>query len=363
MNLVLTLKSNLTKKYGQAGVQQIDTALQAYVAAAGSSALLYLDSPESMAGFQVAAIPGNNAGAILLAIRSLRVRTGHVLSVLFIGGDDIVPYWQMQNPVTDRGVDVDDVVYTDNPYGSASDDQMSYLVPDLPIGRLADSSTANAAEFVRWIEGMTANRSSRTNRQGSVAIYNEEWVAQSGKVSAALPAPLNSHAAPGYAVSASNSADLNGQYLYFNLHGFDNAPQWMAFDPERGQFVVAVDPSAFNNASISGSVAFAENCYAGLTVSRDATSSCALRLLQQGVAAFVAPSGLAFGSYLDSTTLLENSDFLAASFFRRVAQGLPAGSALAQARQDYVANDPTPSSNVFKQKTLLQFNLLGDPSL
>jgi Peptidase family C25 len=365
MNLIVTLNSMLQSKYGSTGLQQIDQALRSYSGATGgNSVLIYVDDSASMALFGLPAIPGTSAGAVLLGIRNLCKSIGNVQSVLLIGGDDIVPYWQMRNPVTDREADVDEIVYSDNPYGASRDEWMSYLSPELPVGRLADSSSSNSTEFSAWIRRMQDNHTSRLKRQGSVAIFNSQWADLSTNVSTIMPPPVRNHAAPGYAVSAANSSDLDGQYLYFNLHGFDDSPQWRAFDPVSGRFVTAVDPTAFANSSISGSVVYAENCYAGLTVDKTATSSCALRLMQQGAAALIAPTGLAFGSYLDATIFLENADYLAASFFRQITSGpVPSGRSLSLARQDYIANEPTPYTNPYKQKTLLQFNLLGDPSL
>jgi len=82
-------------------------------------------------------------------------------SLFIIGGDSIVPYWQFQNPVQDRGVDRDAIVYSDNPYGTFNDNlygpvggpQDGYLNPGLAVGRLADAAngTADLGEAQRYL--------------------------------------------------------------------------------------------------------------------------------------------------------------------------------------------------------------------
>jgi hypothetical protein len=60
--------------------------------------------------------------------------------------------------------------------------------------------------------------------------------------------------------------------------------------------------------------------------------------------------------------LLQDADFLARTFFAESASGpLELGAALQKARADYLADGGTPATDVYKQKTLLQFILLGDP--
>jgi hypothetical protein len=94
---------------------------------------------------------------------------------------------------------------------------------------------------------------------------------------------------------------------------------------------------------------------------KTASTSCALRLLQQGCGAFIGATGLAFGSHIQPDLLMENADLLAMSFFQSVS-GPSVGDALVRARQAFQAALPTAATNAFCQKTLLQFMLLGDPA-
>jgi hypothetical protein len=83
-------------------------------------------------------------------------------------------------------------------------------------------------------------------------------------------------------------------------------------------------------------------------------------LVREG-AAFVGATGLAFGSHLAPNFFLDDADALARSFWSEFTAGAELGEALRRARLDYRDDSTTPETNPFKQKTLLQFILLGDP--
>ena len=127
----------------------------------------------------------------------------------------------------------------------------------------------------------------------------------------------------------------------------------------QGQFFPVVSPGILQSQTLSGSVVFAENCYGAQIAGRSFANSCALALARQG-AAFIGASGLAFGSFLSPRMFLQDADALASSFFSECAAGATVGSALAKARSDYLSGGSPPDA--FKQKTLLQFLLLGDPT-
>jgi hypothetical protein len=374
MNLTISLKSPLVGKYGDAGFSSIDQALAKYVGSAGNDSLVvYLDDSTSMQQAGLAPVLALDAGGLTLGIRQIRRELGMEKpsdsdSLFIIGGDSIVPYWQFQNPVQDRQVDRDAVVYTDNPYGTMNDalygvgDAEGYLNPLLPVGRLADAANGTAADFVKLIGSVTKNHQQRALRSGSAAVYNADWQDQTDSVAELLSQPLNTHAVPGYQVTSGNRSDLDRKYLYFNLHGFADESAWKGFNRAKGQFYPAVTPDSFDQAFVSGTVVYAENCYGAWTVGKNPGNSCAMRLLDQGAAAVVGATGLAFGSYISPGMLLQNADALAQLFFRN-SGGMSSGPALMNARRDFLLDDRVSANNIFVQKTLLQFTLLGDPTL
>jgi len=365
--------------YGSDGYPQIRAALDAYAQPRGA-AVLAVDDPVDSGKLNLPPMAAADCGSILVAIRAARAKlsSGRADSLLIAGGDPVVPQFQISNPVQDRSIDKDPVVYTDNPYGAANDTLEEYLAPSFPVGRIVDDPSANASDFVALIERLAnRGRDRLTALPGStLVVYGEQndergrtfqgdqgWISDSTKVAVALPTPQDWHFSPGYQLNASARSDAARSLLYFNLHGFSGDPDWKGYSLQRRDFVSAVSPDGFDRAYVSGAIAFAECCYGAETRGRTPNSSCALKLQNEG-AAFVGSTGLAFGSYLAPGLFLDDADFLARSFFSALTAGGTVGGSLRNARKAYLADSAMNLSSVdwqYKQKTLLQFVLLGDP--
>jgi hypothetical protein len=316
-----------------------------------------------MGAFGLAPTALTDSGAVLAGIRSIRRVFPGVASVFLIGGDAIVPHFRLPNPTRGMPIDPDVLVYSDNPYGADEDTLDAYIAPALPVGRLCEPA-GDASAFVEIIERVVASHTARRIRAGSMSVINEEWIDASTRVMASLSAPLEARLAPGFVIDAAGQPETAREYLYFNLHGFDDDAAWKAFDRIRGQFVSVATPESFDRRYVADAFVFAENCYGALTVGKDEGNSCALRLVREGVAAFVGATGLAFGSLIQPDVLLDNADLLAARFFDAlIGERATVGSALVRARSAFLNETAAAALNVFHQKTLLQFTLLGDPSL
>jgi hypothetical protein len=360
MKLVVTLGSALERRYGAEGAASVIGALDRYAARTGSI-LAVLDDRRAMARLGLEFVPASAVGAITSVIRQAR-NTFSVDGLVLVGGDHIVPYWQLANPVVNRRVDPDPIVLSDSPYGATVDSLDAYLAPDLPVGRIPDPAPGNTAAFIAVIDGLGTKRPDNLELRGSTSFVNREWTPASAEIVRLLAQPVVQREAPGFELDDTRRSDTARRHLYFNLHGFKDDRAWKAFDPVRGQFFSVVTPKSFHREHVKGTIVFVENCYGALTVSKNATTSCALRLMEQGSSAVIGATGLAFGSHMHPSFALENADLLARLFFESLASGLTVGSALVRARQVYKNDATVPRSNVFKQKTLLQFTLLGDLS-
>jgi hypothetical protein len=358
MMLVATLKRALENRYQPEGYARIRDALDNFARVAEGMRLA-LDDPEDVLrlGVASAALSGD-AGSVLLAIRRVRDVLGNpVTSILLVGDGSIIPFWQMTNPVTDRSLDPDPLVASDNPYGTQREEPQEYLAPPLPVGRMLDSPRGQLQDFLDSIDAAKASRINRTARSGAAAVVNADWAEISALAAATLPQPVEWHLSPGYQMVPS---DAGRKYLYFNLHGFPDEAEWKGYSVPRGQYVTAVTPGSFQAEHVSGSIVFAENCYGAAVAGKTVRNSCALSLVKAG-AAFVGATGLAFGSHLAPRVYLEDADYLGRSFFGALTEpGTSLGTALVKARQAYLS-EGTPWMNPFKQKTLLQFVLFGDP--
>jgi hypothetical protein len=356
--LAATVRRALESQYGAEGYAKIRGALEIFAQVAGAKRLA-LDDKEDVGPIGVTPAMNGDAGSLMLTIRAVcKASSNPITSLCLIGGDSIVPFWQMTNPVTDRSLDPDPLVASDNPYGSRGETPREYLAPPLPVGRLVDSSRGSLQDFLDLIAATTAQRSSRPARSGAAAVVNADWAEVSVKAAAPLPQPVDWHLSPGYRMIPS---DANRRYLYVNLHGFPDQAEWKGYDTIRGQYVTAASPDVFQEEHVSGSIVFAENCYGAAITGKTARNSCALSLVKAG-AAFVGATGLAFGSHLAPGIYLEDADCLGRSFFEELRKpGISVGTALRNARRIYLDDGGTPMTNPFKQKTLLQFVLYGDP--
>jgi len=358
--LLITIRAALRDKYGADGYDNVRKALDDFAEVANGR-VVALDDPEDTNALGIPSLVAREPGSILLSIRAIRRQTSGVDSLLIAGGDDVVPFWRMTNPVTDRSVDPDQVVATDNPYATSSEILEEYLAPELSVGRLHDYGNGNGQAFVDLIKAATTLRQERPFRSGSGVVMNSDWSEFGRRAGATLPTPVDWHLTPGYVINDGTLSDTNRAALYFNLHGFSDQPQWRGYDPIRGQYVTVVTPEMFEGRFVSGAVVFAENCYGAQTMGRNPRNSCALRLVREG-AAFIGSTGLAFGSHLLPGMFLEDADFLAQRFFSNFWAGRQClGDALREARKQYRDDQTTPLSDPYKQKTLMQFVLLGDP--
>lgn len=358
MMLAVTARKALEGRYRSDGYQNIRAALDAYAAVADAQ-LVAVDDAHDMSPIGLPAATSGEPATLLLSLRAVRRKVGNVDSILLVGGDSIVPHWRMTNPVTDRSVDPDETVMSDNPYGTDTEDLSEYLAPPVAVGRLTDFPRGTADDFVKLIGAATDARRGRTVRSRSAVVSNADWANYSQKAAQSLPGP-DWHLSPGYVMDQGRRADTDREFLYFNLHGFTGEADWKGYDTVRERFVTAVTPDAFDQQYVSGAVVFAENCYGAETPGRTPQNSCALRLVREG-AAFVGATGLAFRSHLAPNFFLDDADALARSFWREFTAGAELGEALRRARLDYLDDITTPETNPFKQKTLLQFILLGDP--
>ena len=242
--LIVTMRGPLEQMYGSDGYTDVRSALNDYGRAAQGFVLAVDDAADCQAlGLNPA--PGNDSGAILLAIRAARNRLGPLAgSLLLAGGDRVVPHFQLANPVVDRVLDQDTVVFSDNPYGTNEESALERLAPSLPVGRMAQPDTA-CASFVALIEGMTkaaARAKSPAGMPGAALVVNEDWIDYSQKVAAVMPGPLDWHISPGYEMNSGTLADAGRRILYFNLHGFSGVPEWKGYSTTLKTFVTAVSP-------------------------------------------------------------------------------------------------------------------------
>lgn len=371
MLLIISCKSALLRHFGASGVNALAPVIDAYRTALSAkgieSDIVYLDESASTQahGLQPSAVePRSLAAKVREVIAALGGQGGKAVTEIFIlGGPEIVPFLQVPNQIpTGTLRDPDPFILTDNHYGCAEDDN-SYVCPTLPVGRLI-SPTSSVDSLVSNLQNAAVLHRNRPSRTGSIAIVNRRWMADSDAVAKTIGASVQT--SPTYAIPPASGSDLSRRHIYVNLHGFQQEPKWCADgDKTVGLMFDVLTPQSFSGKQVAGSILFAENCYGAFVFEKNATNSCAVKAVSEGVAAFVGATGTSWGpTPFDPPGSLGNADRLAELFFEQVQQGETAGLALCNARQQYFRESVHNGEiNALQYKTLLQFILLGDPTL
>lgn len=339
MILLFSLARRLRQRYGEAHWDRVRASLvelaDAYAEAHGAATLFLPDEFRP---------PGTDAVTVE-DVRSELAAQGPIEALVIIGGDSVVPFGRLANPVVDRVADPDSIVLSDADYASPSGSAEARLL----VARIPDSDPPELADFLSLLEAARPDARS-SSRRGAFAVANPEWegatwTALRGHRPTVRIAP---HWHGGDPEWASNGAAL----LYFNLHGFARRPEWFGFHDRHGWQAV-LQPRHIQPEAVAGSIVFVENCYGGNIVGRSRRSSIALAMLGCGARAVVATAGLAFGSHLPS--MQHNADALASGTLAALATGAAVGAALDHARQ------ALPGDDAFAAKTRSQFLIFGDP--
>lgn len=349
---MVTTATGLTSAYGAAGYSTILAKLNS-LAGLGGTQVHVLDDANNMGGVNAFAAQSASAADLQTALKPL-LQAGDTVTI--VGDQRVVPAFEVANPVGDRSIDPDTTVLTDNPYGDLQGRAPADCTqPDLAVGRIA----AGISDDVTALSALLDWMAQPAQRTGYVEITNRQWQDASNFVLAVVAPAQRVFVSPDARITASNAANLDCKYLYCNLHGFIGGGPWMGYDQALCLPVTAVTPDAFQSTYVSGTVCFTEACYGLKTDGMSTGSSCALSLLAAGAKAVVGATGLAFGTATVQPTNLIDADAMAQGFFNTaIGGGASVGSCLLAARQRLAST----SSDPYVKKTLLEFQLLGDPS-
>ena len=372
MLLAATLGSGMVSAYGAEGLARVQSAFNDFRRAAPGARLAILDDAASMSRYGGPASdtsPPSLCAALARVVNiELPAKTpgGNASEndgILILGGNEIFPFFNAPNPVTDP-IDTDVFVPTDSPYGArGSMNEDDWLNPAIPVGRICCGAGDSADSLCAIIEAMASYHQRMPARAGYVEFTNRDWQDASFSVITEMPGPGRLLISPDDVVTAANAVELDARFLYCNLHGFSGDPAWKGYDDVGRRFVTALSADSFSSDFIAGSFIYTEACYGLQTAGRTPASSCALAALAAGAAAVVGATGLAFGSLPPGGPAnLIDADALARGFFQAaLGPNATAGGCLQQARDAFRSSASGLDS--FARKTLLQFQLLGDPTL
>jgi len=229
--------------------------------------------------------------------------------VLILGNDDVVPYFQLKNPLSDEQV-YDGVVDvpSDDPYTDL--DQDAYGLPDLPTARLPSSDDAEL--LLTQLGDLT------TPDGGAFVLLNEQREREGQAVIDAIHAGgrnVDYDYSPPLTPSQFNDRSGHDRYLYALIHGsarktdtwWANVQSWTGPDGVGAAEEWFVDESAQEPAiTLTGNpgnlgLVQVGACYGAYTLpvkgqAKTAENSLALLYLKSGARAFIADTHLSYSA-------------------------------------------------------------------
>lgn len=367
--VVLALHGALHAKYGDTGMARIGKALRGLVAADRrrgiTSAVIHLDDASEMAAYGGPAPATADARAVKKAIdRLVAVEQPHY--ILLIGGPDVLPMVPITNPAysgpdgdSDRHVPSDLPYACDAPY---STDPNRFVGPTRVVGRLPDLIGARQPTLLTRLVNATARARPRprSDYQASFGLSAQAWEKSTAlSLTNTFGHAGDLHTSPPHGPRWS-AAELSPRVHFINCHGGDSAPEYYGQPPELESFPVAHRAPLLRGMVTAGTVVAAECCYgAQLYDPADAggEQGIALTYLEDGAVAVFGSSTIAYGPSEGNGA----ADLICQYFVQQVLGGSSVGRAALEARQRFAGArthlDP------YDLKTLMQFCLLGDPSV
>ena len=170
--LLITNNSALTAKYGEGGLQSIQTAIAKLIAADQGrglkTAYLAVDDPAAMQGANGAPVtnpadPQQNKAAIDALSNAYAPQY-----MVILGAVDVIPHQNLQNPAYDPAQpdnDPDQIVLSDLPYACAapfSQNAADFIAPERVLSRLPDVTGSNDPSYLVHLLDLSATATTLT---------------------------------------------------------------------------------------------------------------------------------------------------------------------------------------------------------
>ncbi len=386
--VILSSKDGLASKYGLSGFEQLDGDLcefqQALTQQTGLEVLIiYVDDGPSLARYGLRPVDASDARQVKKAVDHLdgymNEQGREIRYLLIVGGDSIIPFHRLPNPIDDQDTDVP----SDNPYASRDG---NYFIPERAVGRMPDAE-GEGVEFLRslvrtaicghqrpatpkgfWSTLLEALHPIRQEQQNghSLGYSASIWRKASRAVFEVIGNTNQLRTCPPLAYAELNVPD-GLRFSYFNLHGIEDGANWYGqrdslFPADYPLFPVALRPQDVSASEHANTVVFTEACYGANVLGKDSENSLALRFLASRALALVGSTRVAYGAIAPP---LLGADLIGRYFWEGLRAHLSVGEALKYARVNLVKEmqDRQGYLDGEDQKTLISFVLYGDPSL
>ncbi len=386
--LIVSSKGGLIGRYRQSGFRQLDQDLRQLKQAVEAhtnlqAAIVYVDDEASLAPYGTKPVDPANPWQVKTLIDNLDARLNErgqeIAYLLIVGGNGIIPFHLLPNPIDDQDTNVP----SDNPYTSRD---ANYLIPERAVGRMPDGAGEGVEFLHTQLQTAIAGHREPVTPKGTLSdlfnrLWSEEpnqgnennlgysasvWRKASRTVFQVIGDNRRLRTSPPFAYEEFGIAERL-QFSYFNLHGIEDGADWYGqpdalFPADYPLFPVALRPRDLSPEKHASSVVFTEACYGANILGKDTESSIALQFLASRALALVGSTKISYGSIAPP---LVGADLVSRHFWEGLQAGLTVGEALKMAkirlakelqeRQGYLDGED--------QKTLISFVLYGDPTL
>lgn len=381
VKLSVTVKCHLERKYSADSLKKINRQIRLWIKADARRGIrtvhVAVDDYVAMRALGVSPVSGKaNAHKIKRAIDDLWKRLAPDYLVLF-GGDDIVPMFEVVNPSRAPKGDDDETVPTDNPYACSlrfsSPNRRSYLVPDRVVGRIPDMVSDNdPAWFVAYLKtatSWTSKPASAYNKKFAICCHTWkragldciQYLASSGR-----PASRLFISPPTSDIWNSARKQLSARLHMIKCHGSQLDARF--YGQKRKRFPEAIASATLKPRLKPATVAAAMCCYGAQIFSPGDPAArkpgqwpLASTYLRKGALGFVGSTRIAWVG--DSEILY--ADWLVTVYLKSILGGASIGRAFLESKQDYLrwVNQQGYAIDLMDEKTLIEYVLLGDPSI
>ncbi len=378
LKLSLTHRGRLLGKYGASGVAAIEKAVvkwQEKDAKRGfRNVYLAVDDGAALKPFGVAPLKGAVTAAKVKAVVDRLCAKLAPEYLVLLGAGDVVPQFEVANPTLHEDGDTDPKVPTDNPYACSrpfvAAKRASYLIPDRVVGRLPDlpGATDPAALLELLATASTWKSKQASSYSGDLLACCDEWVGAGREcVKAIGRAPGRLQVSPPATATGKAIRDRHRKLLHMiKAHGAELDAQF--YGQSGDSYPELLTSPSLTGRTRPGTVVGAMCCFgAALFDSSDpaAVVPGALPIptvyLRQGAFGFAGSTTTAWVGVAEMMC----ADWIVTGFLKSVLGGASLGRALLEAKQDFVnwIQKQGRSPDLAEEKTLLQFVLLGDPSI
>lgn len=379
--IIIANWSALRAKYGTAGERRIRAALADLVVADWSRRLrtkvMALDNATSMraaGATRVSDVDDWEAAVRAVDLIWDRYQPSYVM---LLGSRDVVPQAQVSNPFAVFASDGDPYVPSDLPFACELPtgwkmpaegrlNPATLLGATRVVGRLPDVVGASDPAFLlRLLTGLTNWKGRPASAFGAFAVSAAAWEGSTRQSLDVLSGPANPLQLSPPARAPWAKTAVAPLIHFVNCHGGDTTPDWFGqAKPVGGRpqpvETVALRPEDVNGKIRRGTIVAAECCYGAMHMDPtdlDGRLPMMWAYLSSGAQACVGASTIAYGP----SDGLGQADLLTRFALEAMMGGASSGRALLEARQRFIRQSGTMGPDDLK--TLMQFDLLGDPSV